>query len=242
MKIKNILTTVAALVISTSVYATPQYSGSTIGINGTFNTERNHATDNTSGYYIWNYVNNPSKWALRWTGNNADTSNSSTIGGSNIDWFGSITFGSNGLGTVTEKSFDSGDISNVYPASTPFPINDTFTWSAVTNDTGGWDGINFELASYETLLSFSLGSDLYADVDLALHSGSGVASKGIYIGGGTTSGSPAFNTTNVLVKDYTTGRRVQSFEISVVPEPSIIALFGLGLVGLGFAGRRRQQS
>jgi hypothetical protein len=29
---------------------------------------------------------------------------------------------------------------------------------------------------------------------------------------------------------------------AVVPEPSIIALFGLGLVGIGFAGRRRQSS
>jgi hypothetical protein len=239
MKIKSILATVAVLVISTSVYATPQYNGSTVGTKNNFDTERTHLTDDTSGYYIWNNAGDPSKWALRWTGNNADTSNSSIIGNSGIDWFGSITFASNGLGTVTEKSFDSGDISSVIPASTPF--NDTFTWSAVTGTNGGWDGINFTLASYETLLSFSLGSDLYAFADLPLHSGAGVASKGIYIGGGT-SGSPAFNTTNVLVKDYDAGRRVQSFEISVVPEPSIIALFGLGLVGLGFAGRRRQQS
>ena len=33
---------------------------------------------------------------------------------------------------------------------------------------------------------------------------------------------------------------VASAESAPVPEPSIIALFGLGLVGLGFARRRRQ--
>lgn len=33
---------------------------------------------------------------------------------------------------------------------------------------------------------------------------------------------------------------ISSFDAAVVPEPSILALMGLGLVGLGFASRRRQ--
>ena len=36
------------------------------------------------------------------------------------------------------------------------------------------------------------------------------------------------------------GDRTYSANVTAVPEPSIIALFGLGLVGLGFARRRRQ--
>ena len=40
--------------------------------------------------------------------------------------------------------------------------------------------------------------------------------------------------------DDTTGILLGDISIVSVPEPSIIALFGLGLVGLGFARRRRQ--
>jgi hypothetical protein len=46
---------------------------------------------------------------------------------------------------------------------------------------------------------------------------------------------------------YTTGLRMANFEYSLtssgidsVPEPSILALMGLGLAGIGFARRRKQ--
>ena len=238
MKIKHILATVAALVISTSVYATPQYNGDTFGANSDFNTQRNSAGDQ-SGYYLWNYANNPSKWALRWTGVGvADLVNYTLQGSNKVDWFGSITYASNTFdnNTIQEKHFSTHDSSSFYPAAGPVP-NDTLMWEAVTNpNNGDWDGINFVLGNDETLLSFSLGSDLYSDSNLPLHS-TGTAGTGIYIGGD----NGTWGSTNVLVKSFgaaQNNQRVQSFEISLVPEPSVIALFGLGLVGLGFARRR----
>jgi hypothetical protein len=226
MKIKNILTTVAALVISTSVYATPQYSGSTTGSQPAFKTEKNSG-GNTSGYYLWNDIADASSWSLRWTGKNADSLNYS----GNIDWFGLIEFGNSNLGTTTEVSFEGSDSSsedfNVVSA-------DEVEWTASTNDTGGYDGLNFTLTSNVELLSFSLGSELYQNLTI---SNTDTAGTRIFIGG--TGGT--FYTPDVLVQDTDDGI-VQNFEIALVPEPSVIALFGLGLVGLGFASRRRQQS
>lgn len=51
-----------------------------------------------------------------------------------------------------------------------------------------------------------------------------------------------YSLTVITTLDHSGGRvNVTSFDAAIsVPEPSIIALFGLGLAGLGFAGRRRK--
>jgi hypothetical protein len=231
MKIKSILTTVAALVISTSVYATPQYSGSTTGSQSAFITERGNSasTANTSGYYLWNDIADASSWSLRWTGKNADTADYS---GSTIAWFGDIEFWNSSLGTTTEVLFGGSDSSSVQLYSDGNA--DVIDWTARTNATGGYDGLDFTLTSNVELLSFSLGSELFGSLTVALNDTAGTR---ILIGG--TGGT--FYTPDVLVRNTSDGK-VQNFEIALVPEPSVIALFGLGLVGLGFASRRRQQS
>jgi hypothetical protein len=229
MKIKNILTTVAALVISTSVYATPQYSGSTTGSQSEFMTAKGNSssTADTAGYYLWNDIVSASSWSLRWTGKNADAND---YAGNKIDWFGSIEFADNNLGTTTEVLFNSSDSSNVtgtYPT--------VLDWTARTGD--GYDGLDFTLTSNIELLSFSLGSELFSGMS---NNFTGTPGTRIFVGG--TGGN--FNTPDVHVTPSSNpnGGKEQEFQIAVVPEPSIIALFGLGLVGLGFAGRRRQQS
>jgi hypothetical protein len=223
MKLRNYAIAALAIVFSSSVFATPQYTGVTTSafplIPPTAGVD--------PGYYIWNDANNFNDWSIRWT-------SPGTSG--NQDWAGAVTFLSSSLDSTSvvgvlftgADSIDT-NVQGMYGAQ------DSFTYSAVTNDSGGYDGVDFSLtgASLVETIRFDLGSTVFAGIDLA-SSDPGIMCTGIFIG-------ESYSGTNVLASAGAGFEDIfvtQSFEVQI-PEPSVIALFGLGLLGLGV--RRRKQ-
>lgn len=215
----NLLKTALGFVFAASAsaaLATPQYHGSTTS-------DGELVLSHGAGYYIWNDLHNTRNWYVRWTGVGANDPDNT------VEWFGDLEFENQNLGTYETFGFESSgphlDSLNGYH----FGTSDLITWTAATNDHGGVDGFNFTLAGGVELLQFSLGSSLFAGLHPALRD-PGLPSNGIYIGDG-------YNTTNALVLEGRDGI-YQQFEISV-PEPSTVALLGLGLAGFGVLRRRR---
>ena len=60
-----------------------------------------------------------------------------------------------------------------------------------------------------------------------------------YTSGVTTVGADPYSLTIYATVTHQNAGDISSFDASVVPEPSMLALMSLGLVGLGFAGRRK---
>jgi len=216
MKIKSLLLAAALSVAAFTASATPQYMGNTFGTELT-------GTNNATGYYLWNDALSPSNWSLRWT----DTSGS----GVNPTWFGSIVFETSSLGSAVPFLFEaSTDSLNVQLEDFD---EDKFSWVAVTNTSGGIDGIDFTITSFIELMEINLGSSLFSAFPQELDD-PGVAGQNIFIGGSTGT----YGSTNVLVKKFSNGTTRQSFEIQV-PAPGALALMGLGLVGLSLARRKK---
>jgi len=224
MMTKKLFATAALLLASATAFATPQYAGETVSADLS-------DTMTEAGYYLWQDDVDASEWHLRWTGIGADHDP--------VQWAGSFQFRNTSLDTVTEVLFETtgayADTSVTY-YDTGIAGEDAFQWTAATNATGGYDGIDFTITSNLELMTVGLGSSLFDDLTI-VNDDPGVASVGIYIGADKQG-------TNVLISERGDGvnkMMFQNFEVKV-PEPNSIALLGLGLACLGIARRRQRKA
>lgn len=201
-------TIIAAALFSVSSIAAaleiPSYSGSTFG------SELTNTSSLNAGYYLWNDETSTRDWSLRWLGSGASN---------NLpEWNGSIRFYNSELASVTPYLFEIGSDplnpqdSLIEGFDSPFlGGDDAFSWEAITNNSGGVDGIDFTLAADIETFQLSLG----ADIDYGIYIGASYANPDFQIIDGEK---------NFLIE---------------VPEPSVLGLMGLALAGLGLARRKQ---
>lgn len=217
----------AGLLVSGASFALPVYTGDTTGNPGFPDAENAKASVTESGYYIWNDAADTNSWSIRWTSPTESTAPS---------WWGNIGV-YNGLGEYKEVSFEGVDESDDWA----FMGLDVISFEAKTNTLGNYDGVDFTLKDGVSLVDFGLGASFFSWESPAeeIFIGSAMANPEVWIGkswireDGMGSGS---------------WKKTYKFSISTdsvaanVPEPGILALYGLGLLGLGLLGRRKANS
>jgi hypothetical protein len=210
--------------LSFSALATPVYNGAT---DANFGTNPGAASSNDAGYYIWS-SNSGNDWSVRWTGND----NGSTGW---YDWFGTINLQNLEDGSVQGIQFEANH-SDQASGSTNIlgSAMDLITFEGFAGP--AYDGFDFSLTSpmASQVIDFSLGTTLVNELRVT---SSDVQGQNIFIGSNFS--TPIIQ---VQVDDPTAPaneqRLVQRFEVSQVPEPSTLALLGLGLLSL--VGLRRK--
>jgi len=220
MKATQLLAAATLAISSACAFATPQYIGpTTADFSSTATNNYSEFVNNGSGYYLWNEEGNESNWHLRWTSNGSNS-------GNNVNWAGSILFHNDKLDTYSKFSFENSQ--DTY-SQLSIPGLEIASFTSLTNDSKGIDGVDFTLLAGSELMRFTLGSDLFNGLKEDL-TDSGQPAQNIFIG-------ETFAAPNVLIS-HEGGMTYQSFEVSV-PEPGTLALLGLGLAGLGFARRKQ---
>jgi hypothetical protein len=153
-------------------------------------------------------------------GNNTSTTLSHVsivgLGGGGIDWY---TFTS--LGGLTILDIDYGDALGGGFMDSELGIWDIGGNLLATNDDAGGPWQGSALDSFIQLSSLTGGTYF------------------VGVGAFDTDFADGFSMTGTAPGAYGTYTLHISTDTSQVPEPSIIALFGLGLVGIGFARRRQ---
>jgi hypothetical protein len=202
--------------------ATPVYTGPTAADFGTGDTGLPGAPNtNAAGYYLWTTGNT---WSVRWTGNDYGTTTW-------YDWFGSIELTNLINGSVTSVRFETaqGDLVS--------SITDLLGSSQDFIQFAGYagphyDGFDFTIDhSILSVLDFELGSSMFSSLTPSPYD---VAGSNIFI-------SQNFNIPKVQVQDWGNGRIVQRFEVAV-PEPNVLTLLGIGLLGAGLSRWRRNKA
>ena len=208
---------IAALCLSATAQAVPIYSGDTAA---DFGTNPGRASSNAAGYYIWSndtYDN----WSVRWTGNDFGT----VLRG---NWGGQVALTDLTSGSVVDVRFEANQIDATYVFQDLGGLEDFINFDGRAGS--GYDGFDFSLdTQYYAVLNFSLWSTNFTDLT---PSATPVEATGIFIG-------QDFDAPMVDVVQ-SGDKVVQNFQVSV-PEPSTIALLGMGLVGIGAARISRKK-
>jgi hypothetical protein len=125
-----------------------------------------------------------------------------------------------GANTITvgtgQVDYVSGDLASTISTGDAVAALSTFTYDVFVPSVNIWDlgDFKFDLNSVTSYTEFS---------------------NGLYLTGSGTVSKAGFDATTM---EWTISGNSATFAAATVPEPSVIALFGLGLLGLGLARRK----